>query len=1028
MIFLTFLIFLIVNGAEAELKGNCYLEGVTIENWSTAYTNQAVNDNEKIVFKTFNTANVTGVTVSGEDYSKYFVSKYEQNVVTIGPSAEFANFEKNENNEENPTMVVNLDFDCNSGKGTLAFYQEIADLNTYKPAFSKSSYSYKLPMPLPADFNLQCLMDAPIEACDNDITNTKLNFAIDPPGDFLVSSSGPTDDSKKCYNVLIKTEKPLTLSQTTSYDLVVTDIGNPTKNGKVEMKIEIDEQTAVPSNPQFNLAYYTATYDNTAEQHSIKVDSIISLEKKDQAATVNIFGVHKDNFDININNNVITVTLKKNLEDEIISENVIVVLTLEATVTNAEGPGKTALIIYMPKKECPTTTTSMPTTACPTTETPTECPICTTEATTIVTCPPCTTETPITPAEPRVIFFQDLYSFHTVPEDQITVGAVKAVAIPDEEIEYSIQKDGENVIPSQLEINKNTGSLSLNGKVDVGVYKILAEAKGINTGASNTAHVEISVYIETETADVLIVKTIDEDAKSTLPLPCPLGQNTCTYQLINQYPETSQVLFQYDNGNLITEAINLQMEEIKDYLNPQFTLNFKLTDVENTYIFAPNKSVKEENDRHWLYLPKSIPRDPSTLLVSVVVKDVNNHPPVFDVGNKLTVGYPIKSLINELSPPYLVQVHATDLDKGVYADIRFTTTDKDFIVHPKTGIIYPGDNAFDNNINRQFFVTATDMDGASGGLTASLDIDVKLLTQQHLTFLTIQDKLIEDLDNVLKELSIKTNLKINYLTAAIVPKEQSKSLRNRSRLLRSTRDDEDYAIKLIVYALDGSNELVQTEILQEKLDDVEDVGDLSTTTWDSTCNEGSDTGVTNLTGYIVGIAVLASLLVIFMIAVGVTYYVKIVKKRTPKPYTEMRDEDSKSIKSENSQQDDDVNVSKRRPTGFVFNPPPVEEDNDSIGNDRKYESISNNAWADPSTSSTYNDPIQIKQNIYNDEHKLQITRDSVDHINDEDSRDSPNSLDYDNPKKSVSFRPIVEKINIVVDTDKADTDDVDVHL
>lgn len=117
-------------------------------------------------------------------------------------------------------------------------------------------------------------------------------------------------------------------------------------------------------------------------------------------------------------------------------------------------------------------------------------------------------------------------------------------------------------------------------------------------------------------------------------------------------------------------------------------------------------------------------------------------------------------------------------------------------------------------------------------------------------------------------------------------------------------------------------------------------------------------------------------------------------------------------------------MTKRRPTGFIFNPPPIEEDEDIFGerDTPKYEVPSyttnsgyQNIYAEPSDTIDYN----INKQKNGDSHEYAEIPDDL---------GSPIVEDQDRPK-SVKFKETVEKINIIVDDqDKPDDDVLDERL
>lgn len=65
--------------------------------------------------------------------------------------------------------------------------------------------------------------------------------------------------------------------------------------------------------------------------------------------------------------------------------------------------------------------------------------------------------------------------------------------------------------------------------------------------------------------------------------------------------------------------------------------------------------------------------------------------------------------------------------------------------------------------------------------------------------------LLEDVTETLAELNVIANVNIKQLQASVLPTQNT----------RQTRADENYYLVIIVYALDGSNNLVASQTLQE---------------------------------------------------------------------------------------------------------------------------------------------------------------------------------------------------------------------
>lgn len=100
------------------------------------------------------------------------------------------------------------------------FRQPIQDVNNHPPTFDEESYTYNLPMPLPAGMTLS-YFGATITAEDIDITNTNIIYTVDSD-DFEVETNGPVDALGKRFDAVIKTKRALRYTESHSFTLTAT--------------------------------------------------------------------------------------------------------------------------------------------------------------------------------------------------------------------------------------------------------------------------------------------------------------------------------------------------------------------------------------------------------------------------------------------------------------------------------------------------------------------------------------------------------------------------------------------------------------------------------------------------------------------------------------------------------------------------------------------------------------------------------------------------------------------------------------
>lgn len=100
------------------------------------------------------------------------------------------------------------------------FRQPVTDTNNHPPTFNSNSYTYELPMPLPA--NLEISYFGPtITVEDIDITNTNILFTINTE-DFTVETEGPIDTLGKQFRPKITATKALRYTQSQQFILTAT--------------------------------------------------------------------------------------------------------------------------------------------------------------------------------------------------------------------------------------------------------------------------------------------------------------------------------------------------------------------------------------------------------------------------------------------------------------------------------------------------------------------------------------------------------------------------------------------------------------------------------------------------------------------------------------------------------------------------------------------------------------------------------------------------------------------------------------
>lgn len=100
------------------------------------------------------------------------------------------------------------------------FRQPIDDTNNHDPEFDEDSYTYQMPMPLAANFEIS-YFGPQITVTDLDISNTNIIFSMNTE-DFIVETEGPVDELQKQFRPRIITNKALRYTESQTFILTAT--------------------------------------------------------------------------------------------------------------------------------------------------------------------------------------------------------------------------------------------------------------------------------------------------------------------------------------------------------------------------------------------------------------------------------------------------------------------------------------------------------------------------------------------------------------------------------------------------------------------------------------------------------------------------------------------------------------------------------------------------------------------------------------------------------------------------------------
>lgn len=214
------------------------------------------------------------------------------------------------------------------------------------------------------------------------------------------------------------------------------------------------------------------------------------------------------------------------------------------------------------------------------------------------------------------------------------------------------------------------------------------------------------------------------------------------------------------------------------------------------------------SDGRWYTLTNDIDFTTDLTVINIIIEDVNDNEPVFDPLTPSLIGYPEPEVANHIIPSHLVVIHATDIDAGMNAKIKYTLEENNYFeIHPDSGMITPLSDGLTNVNSVRLTIYATDNYGAEYGLSSSYSLEVRRLENKHLTVVTIRDNnLNTSADDVIRQLNSESSTKMMVLHAAIVPYLPTNS--------RQLQDGHLSVLKMIVYAFGDDGEPLETSRVQ----------------------------------------------------------------------------------------------------------------------------------------------------------------------------------------------------------------------
>jgi len=188
------------------------------------------------------------------------------------------------------------------------------------------------------------------------------------------------------------------------------------------------------------------------------------------------------------------------------------------------------------------------------------------------------------------------------------------------------------------------------------------------------------------------------------------------------------------------------------------------------------------------------------------------------------------------------------------------------MIDSETGDIYPSKTCMRNTESISLEIIATDRDGADDGRFALIVLEVFKLREENIVMLTLENQPLENIEDMLQQVSMRLTFDLRYLTYFAVPSKGDVEIR---------QSNADTRILIPTYGFGGNGSLLNANEIIEILM----AADIDIITTYSSFEEYSGTSGTsdcnsdcNYTGLIVGISVLGALLILVSITAPLIWF------------------------------------------------------------------------------------------------------------------------------------------------------------
>ncbi|ETN57800.1 hypothetical protein AND_010623 [Anopheles darlingi] len=294
----------------------------------------------------YDVSNIRSVEVkpSADGWPIYIDALVAAGKLTITTNDQFAIYEQ----LSNYTFFINkIVFVCaSSTTREMSFRQNIKEENNYAPRFSQDSYTVQLPLPLPKGFDIQLFIadGKGIVAYDMDLTKNSLTFSIDENEYFSVASMNGATRTE--FIAQLKTKETLTrIQQPIVLRIAAQDEWNPPLSGQATVTISSDPENVFLVAPEFEQSLYSVKYKRGDQFMPIRI--VLKAGSYDASVRYELSGDNSALFTINPSTDRSSATVALRSGVQIGEELQVLLITVGASRTGAEGTGQTALVVEL---------------------------------------------------------------------------------------------------------------------------------------------------------------------------------------------------------------------------------------------------------------------------------------------------------------------------------------------------------------------------------------------------------------------------------------------------------------------------------------------------------------------------------------------------------------------------------------------------------------------------------------------------------------------------------------------------------